>query len=158
MYSFGQPWLFTTCRSWGKYVGTWYFHHMIQCSQAFWIPPWRIRIFLKFQILSTCCFNLFLHFVGYLIYWSFIQWFSSLDAVPQVAVETVGDDGSHPMDISLECIYEWVWKWEELTWRVFRWQSSRGFKAKNNWTCNLLSIFILWDNWRLLQSTVECGC
>ena len=156
MYSFGQPWLFITCRSGGKYVGTWYFHHMLQCSEAFWIPPWRIRIFLKFRILSTCCFNLFLHFVGYLIYWSFIQWFSS-------GCFSIGCcwnswwHGGHPMDISLECIYEWVWKWE-LTWRVFRWQSSRGFKAKNNWTCNLLSIFIFWDNWRLLQSAIECGC
>jgi hypothetical protein len=70
MDSIGRPWYFTTRRSWGKSVGTWYFHLTIQCSQAFWIPPWRIRIFLKFQNSSTCCFSQFLHVAGHLIYQS----------------------------------------------------------------------------------------
>jgi len=45
--------IFLTHRSWGKYAGTWFYHHMIQCSQVFSIPPWRIGICLRFQTLST---------------------------------------------------------------------------------------------------------
>lgn len=58
------------------------------------------------------------------------------------------------MDISLEYVQGWVWQWEELAWRLFGWQSSRRFEAKNNWTCKFRFRAKLYWNWKLYLFSV----